>query len=251
MSELLQKINEGKYQVETKEGLTIECALFLTQCLQANESDRINMQDLKDHPFIAFDTDDLEMPKLTLLDTDEFEKDVIRVSEVENGPKLKQSFTPRLDTLKRGAVEFTTQYSVQSRILKTHLKEADESQKFPRLELDLEEEHKEVEIEVEDPTKDEAKAKAEAELLLIQRQYQGSVDQRNFDEIEYDMKGRTGSIVIKQKDGKVSAQKKDDGFFSKMASLFGCGKPEQKVDSEVKNEQLIMNNMAKRESVDS
>lgn len=251
MSELLQKINEGKYQVETKEGLTIECALFLTQCLQANESDRINMQDLKDHPFIAFNTDDLEMPKLTLLDTDEFEKDVIRVSEVENGPKLKQSFTPRLDTLKRGAVEFTTQYSVQSRILKTHLKEADESQKFPRLELDLEEEHKEVEIEVEDPTKDEAKAKAEAELLLIQRQYQGSVDQRNFDEIEYDMKGRTGSIVIKQKDGKVSAQKKDDGFFSKMASLFGCGKPEQKVDTEVKNEQLIMNNMAKRESVDS
>jgi hypothetical protein len=85
------------------------------------------MQDLKDHPFIACDTDDLEMPKLTLLDTDEFEKDVIRVSEVENGPKLKQSFTPRLDTMKKGAVEFTTQYSVQSRILKTHLKDADES----------------------------------------------------------------------------------------------------------------------------
>ena len=127
MSELLQKINEGKYLVETKEGLTIECALFLTQCLQANESDRINMQDLKDNPFIAFDTDDLEMPRLTLLDTDEFEKDVIRVSEVENGPKLKQSLTPRQETLKTRAVEFTTQHSIQSRILKTHLKEADES----------------------------------------------------------------------------------------------------------------------------
>jgi len=47
------------------------------------------MQDLKDHPFIAFDTDDLEMPKLTLLDTDEFERDVIRGTDVENGSKLK------------------------------------------------------------------------------------------------------------------------------------------------------------------
>lgn len=67
------------------------------------------MQDLKDHPFIAFDTDDLDMPKLTLLDTDEFEKDVIRLSEFENNPKLIPSFTTRLETLKRGAVEFTTQ----------------------------------------------------------------------------------------------------------------------------------------------
>lgn len=129
MSELLQKINDGKYTVETKDPLTIECSLFLTQCLQANESDRINMQDLKDHPFIANEidlSDDLEMPKLTILDTEEFEKDMLRVSEVqqENGPKTKQTFTPRLDTVKnKEPVEFTTQMSVQSRILKTHLKE--------------------------------------------------------------------------------------------------------------------------------
>jgi hypothetical protein len=30
MSELLQKINEGRYIVDTKDPLSIECALFLT-----------------------------------------------------------------------------------------------------------------------------------------------------------------------------------------------------------------------------
>lgn len=53
MAELLAKINEGKYTVHTKEPLSIECAMFLTQCLQANESDRINMADLMNHPFIT------------------------------------------------------------------------------------------------------------------------------------------------------------------------------------------------------
>lgn len=33
MAELLAKINEGKYIVHTKEPLSIECAMFLTQCL--------------------------------------------------------------------------------------------------------------------------------------------------------------------------------------------------------------------------
>lgn len=51
------------------------------------------MQDLKDHPFIANEhdtSDDLEMPKLTILDTQEFEKDMLRVSEVaQDGPKTK------------------------------------------------------------------------------------------------------------------------------------------------------------------
>jgi hypothetical protein len=30
MNELLEKINEGKYTVQTKEPLSVECALFLT-----------------------------------------------------------------------------------------------------------------------------------------------------------------------------------------------------------------------------
>lgn len=90
--------------------------------------------------------------------------------------------------------------SVQSRILKTHLKEG--TQQLPRLDLELDNEEeskmKEVEIEVEDPEADAKKKQAEQEMLLIQRQYQGSVDQRNFEELEIDMKGRSGSIVIKQ-----------------------------------------------------
>ncbi len=44
MKDLITKINEGKYQVQTKEPLSVECALFLTQCLQANESDRISIE---------------------------------------------------------------------------------------------------------------------------------------------------------------------------------------------------------------
>ena len=88
---------------------------------------------------------------------------------------------------------------------------------------------KEVEMEVEDPEANEKKRQAEQELLLIQRQYQGSVDQRNFEELEIDMKGRSGSIVIKQQEGKATAQKKVEGtngegagFFSKMSNFF-CG----------------------------
>jgi len=46
MDELLKKINEGKYQAVPKEPLTVECSLFLTQCLQANEYDRISGEEL-------------------------------------------------------------------------------------------------------------------------------------------------------------------------------------------------------------
>lgn len=111
MTELLAKINEGKYTVHTKEPLSIECALFLTQCLQANESDRINMSDLMDHPFINTpnNTENGEM-KLTILDHDDFQKDMLSVSEV--GSSLKQTFTPRIQTFTGSvAVEFTTQES--------------------------------------------------------------------------------------------------------------------------------------------
>lgn len=83
------------------------------------------------------------MPKLTILQQSDFEKDMQRVSEVgyAEDPKTKQTFTPRLNTIaKPDQFEFTTQESVQSRILKTHLKEADSNQSFPRLELELERE---------------------------------------------------------------------------------------------------------------
>ena len=53
MDELLEKINKGIYTVHTKDPVSIQCALFLSQCLQANESDRISMGELKDHPFVT------------------------------------------------------------------------------------------------------------------------------------------------------------------------------------------------------
>jgi serine/threonine-protein kinase ULK2 len=43
MKDLINKINEGKYMLKLDEPITIECALFLSQCLQTNENDRLNM----------------------------------------------------------------------------------------------------------------------------------------------------------------------------------------------------------------
>lgn len=55
MKELMAKINDGRYSVVLNEPLTVECALFLTQCLQSSEKDRIGMEELAQHPFIDFD----------------------------------------------------------------------------------------------------------------------------------------------------------------------------------------------------
>lgn len=44
MKDLINKINDGKYVLKLEEPVTIECALFLSQCLQTNESDRLNME---------------------------------------------------------------------------------------------------------------------------------------------------------------------------------------------------------------
>lgn len=52
MKDLIAKINEGKYLVQTRDPLTVECALFLTKCLQANEDNRVNMMELIEHPFV-------------------------------------------------------------------------------------------------------------------------------------------------------------------------------------------------------
>ena len=52
MKDLISKINKGDYIIVLKEPVTIECALFLTQALQADESMRMNVDQLLDHPFI-------------------------------------------------------------------------------------------------------------------------------------------------------------------------------------------------------
>ena len=63
MKELIAKINDGKYLLKLNQPISIECALFLSQCLQTNESDRLNMEQIAEHPFI----NDLN-EKLTELD---------------------------------------------------------------------------------------------------------------------------------------------------------------------------------------
>lgn len=43
MKELIARINRGNYKLYLKEPVSIECALFLTQCLQADENNRISV----------------------------------------------------------------------------------------------------------------------------------------------------------------------------------------------------------------
>ena len=42
MKDLMNKIAEGKFYLALKEPVTIECALFLAETLQAEEKDRIS-----------------------------------------------------------------------------------------------------------------------------------------------------------------------------------------------------------------
>ena len=46
MKDLIAKINDGRYKVTLDEPLSIECALFLVQCLQMNENDRIPVEEI-------------------------------------------------------------------------------------------------------------------------------------------------------------------------------------------------------------
>lgn len=71
MKDLINKINEGKYTLQLEEPISIECALFLSQCLQTNESDRLNMDQITEHPFINDLSD-----KLTELNVDAYYKEL-------------------------------------------------------------------------------------------------------------------------------------------------------------------------------
>lgn len=75
MKDLIAKINEGKYVVSTKDPLSIECALFLTQCLQANEQDRIDIQQLIEHPFFMHSED--SDVRLTILNPTAYNEDIL------------------------------------------------------------------------------------------------------------------------------------------------------------------------------
>ena len=53
MKDLLNKINDGKYSINLREPVTIECSLFLAETLQFEERERISDSNLVQHPFVA------------------------------------------------------------------------------------------------------------------------------------------------------------------------------------------------------
>lgn len=53
MKDLIAKINDGRYKLSVPEPIMVETCLFLVQCMQMNESDRIPVEELMEHPFIA------------------------------------------------------------------------------------------------------------------------------------------------------------------------------------------------------
>lgn len=74
MKDLISKINDGRYKVSTNnEPIHIETCLFLVQCLQMNENDRIPVEELSEHPFIA---EELKTSSLNELDIDRFSTDM-------------------------------------------------------------------------------------------------------------------------------------------------------------------------------
>lgn len=72
MRDLIYKINKGDYTVVLKEKITVECALFLTQCLQANEDHRLTMEQLLDHPFLKLTRGE----EMTVLDKTSYKKEL-------------------------------------------------------------------------------------------------------------------------------------------------------------------------------
>ena len=54
MRDLVRKINDGRFRLTSeKEPIKIESCLFLLDCMQAIEENRIQMNKLFDHPFIS------------------------------------------------------------------------------------------------------------------------------------------------------------------------------------------------------
>ena len=73
MKELVRKINDGRYKlaVEGDAHIKIETCLFLLDCLQTLEENRILAADLIDHPYIS---DEMIQFELHDLDKDDFKQ---------------------------------------------------------------------------------------------------------------------------------------------------------------------------------
>jgi len=53
MKDLIAKINDGRYKVSLQEPICVQTCLFLIQCMQMNEGDRIPVEELTEHPYIC------------------------------------------------------------------------------------------------------------------------------------------------------------------------------------------------------
>ena len=88
MKDLISKINDGRYKVSLQEPIYVETCLFLVQCLQMSENDRLPVEELSNHPFIS---EELMSVPLTMLDIGSFNDEVedsekanLRMSHMSN-----------------------------------------------------------------------------------------------------------------------------------------------------------------------
>ena len=122
MKDLIAKINDGRYKVSLTEPIKVETCLFLVQCLQMNESDRIPVEELFDHPFIA---EELMGSPLSNVDADTFNEEMHiadkRYSHTSN--VTASMMASRFDdtVIQESDIILTTKQSDQVRVLLSQL----------------------------------------------------------------------------------------------------------------------------------
>ncbi len=125
MKDLIAKINDGRYKLSLNEPVCVETCLFLVQCMQMNEADRVPINELGEHPFIA---DDLlknpRSPINIILFNEEMSQSKSRGSiSSMTQDKSSSAMTSRFDdtVIKDTDVILTTKASDQVRILLSQL----------------------------------------------------------------------------------------------------------------------------------
>lgn len=119
MKDLIAKINDGRYKLSLPEPIMVETCLFLVQCMQMNEADRIPVEELMEHPFIA---SELARNRLCLVDIAAFNADITVTNRHYSGFSNyggNSAMTSRFDdtTIDDTDIILTTKASEQVRIL--------------------------------------------------------------------------------------------------------------------------------------
>ena len=116
MKDLIAKINDGRYTLNLNEPITIECSLFLIQCLQSNEADRIPMEELQDHPFIS---KILEGNPLTGMSTEEFTQELSALDPSITAPMKNTVGSTNIEKGQSYSCIYSTKNGDQLKILVT------------------------------------------------------------------------------------------------------------------------------------